>query len=39
MVDDLIFSIEKNYQTKSLPERPNEKAVRTLITNREELYE
>jgi hypothetical protein len=38
MVDDLIFSIEKNYQTKSLPERPNEKkAIRTLITNREEL--
>ena len=40
MADDLISSIEKDYQTTSLPERPNEgKAIRTLITIREELYQ
>jgi hypothetical protein len=39
MADDLILSIEKNYQTATLPERPNEeKAIRNLITIREILY-
>ena len=39
MADDLILSIEKNYQTTSLPERPNEeKTLEILIGIRDELY-
>ena len=39
MADELIFSIEKNYATSSLPERPDEeKAIQNLISIREILY-
>jgi uncharacterized protein len=39
MADDLIVSIEKYYETSALQERPNEeKAIKTLIAIREELY-
>jgi hypothetical protein len=39
MADDLITSMERNYQTSHSPERPDEeKAIRLLIRIREELY-
>ncbi len=39
MADSLIISIEKHYQTSSLPERPDEeKAIQNLISIREILY-
>ncbi|WP_281635616.1 nucleotidyltransferase domain-containing protein [Flavobacterium marginilacus] len=39
MADNLIASIEKQYQTSTLPEKPDEeKAIQTLIKIREELY-
>lgn len=39
MADTLIVSIEKHYQTSSLPERPDEKkAIQNLISIREILY-
>ncbi len=39
LADNLILSIEKNYATTSLPNRPNEeKAIEMLIGIREELY-
>lgn len=40
MADSLIASIEKHYQTSTLPEKPNEqKAIQTLIKIRETLYQ
>ena len=40
MADDLIASIEKQYETSALQEKPNEeKAIKTLIAIREELYQ
>jgi hypothetical protein len=39
MADTLIASIEKHYETSTLPEKPDEeKAIQTLIEIREELY-
>ena len=39
MADELIVSIEKHYQTSTLPERPDEgKAIENLIVIREILY-
>ncbi|MBZ4043941.1 nucleotidyltransferase domain-containing protein [Flavobacterium hibisci] len=39
MANNLIASIEKHYQTSTLPEKPDEaKAIQTLIQIREELY-
>ena len=39
MADNLIVSIEKHYETSSLPESPDvEKAVEILVGIREELY-
>jgi len=39
MADELIVSIEKNYATSSLPDRPDEqKAIENLIAIRETLY-
>ncbi|MBF4469830.1 hypothetical protein [Flavobacterium sp. HJJ] len=39
MADNLIASIEKQYQTSTLPGKPDEeKAIQTLIKIREELY-
>ena len=40
LADELIASIERNYETSGLPERPDEvKAIATLIEIREALYE
>ncbi len=39
MADNLIASIEKHYQTSTLPEKPDEeKVIQTLIKIREQLY-